>query len=117
MSWWEIQELIITLVVSLAVLIPTTGLTLRFGIKPFLKDLAELRAAKQGQPIADSAAQADRLVRIERQLDDLETWVRRLAEAAEFDRQLRSGPAERWQSRRPGSSRRRLALAVDLAWG
>ena len=94
MEYWEIQNLVIISATALAVLIPVTGLTLRFGLRPFLRELADNRAARAGGQI-ENAGQADlRLTRIEHQLETLETSVRRLAEAAEFDRQLKSGPAD-----------------------
>jgi hypothetical protein len=75
----------------LVVLIPITGLTLRFAVKPFLRDLAEARGARTKElPLERD----DRLDRIERQMEDIERSVRRLADVSEFDRQLRSGPPE-----------------------
>ncbi len=89
MSWWQIQDLIITVAASLAVLIPVTGLTLRFALKPFLKDLSEMRAAKRGEVDLLRAQEGDRLERIENQLDALERSLRHLAEVVQFDRQLK----------------------------
>lgn len=94
MEWWEVQELMWTLVASLAILIPITGLTLRFGLKPFLKDLAEIRAAKQGGVGLARHAEDDRLSRIENQIDSLESAVRMLTEVVQFDRQLKSPTRE-----------------------
>lgn len=98
MEYWEIQALLQTVGVILVILIPVTGLTLRFGLKPFLKDLAEIRAAKQGVHIAPGDDQAQRLAQIEGQLESLESSVRRLTEVVQFDRQLRSGSSERDRS-------------------
>jgi hypothetical protein len=89
MPWYQVQDLMITVAVSLAVLIPVTGLTLRFGVKPFLKELADIRAARRGELIENVSN--ERLMRIERQLEDLEASMRRLIQVAEFDRQLKSG--------------------------
>lgn len=95
MEYWEIQELVITAAVSLAVLIPVTGLTLRFGLKPFLKDLGEMRAGRHGGRRHQlSTHDSDRLERIENQLDTLERSVRRLTEVVQFDRQLMPGSGE-----------------------
>ncbi|NIP77695.1 MAG: hypothetical protein GWM90_00215 [Gemmatimonadetes bacterium] len=91
MEYWEIQELLITLMAGLAVLIPVTGLTLRFAVKPFLKELADFRAKREGREIPDAAPTEARLARIEDQLETLEGSIKRLADAADFDRQLRSG--------------------------
>jgi hypothetical protein len=87
MEWWAVQELMLTSAAILAVLIPVTGLTLRFAVKPFLRELADLRAARRGEILESHSG--ERLARMERQLEDLETSIRRLVEVAEFDRQLR----------------------------
>jgi hypothetical protein len=92
MEWWAVQELMLTSAAILAVLIPVTGLTLRFAVKPFLRELADLRAARRGEILESHSG--ERLARMERQLEDLETSIRRLVEVAEFDRQLRSGQSD-----------------------
>jgi hypothetical protein len=94
MPWWQIQELMLTTAGILVVLIPVTGLTLRFAIKPFLKDIAGARAGRQVQPGVRDAEQDSRLGRIENQLDSLETSVRQLTEVVQFDRQLKSPQRE-----------------------
>ena len=88
MEWDAIQEIIMTVGVILAVLIPVTGLTLRFAIKPFLQDTRELRQAR------DQSAELphdSRLDHMEAQLESLESSIGRLLEVVEFDRQLKSG--------------------------
>jgi hypothetical protein len=94
MEYWQVQELMLTLGGLLIVLIPVTGLTLRFGLKPFLKDLAEIRAARQGRVGPAQRTEADRLTRIESQIDGLESAVRALTEVVQFDRQLKSPTRE-----------------------
>jgi len=94
MPWWQLQDLMITSAMIVAVLIPVTGLTLRFAVKPFLKDLAEIRAARHGQLYARDDEQDSRLARMEHQLDSLESSVRQLTEVVQFDRQLKSGPSK-----------------------
>jgi hypothetical protein len=94
MPWYQVQDLMITVAVSLAVLIPVTGLTPRFGVKPFLREIADIRAARRGQLMEDVSG--ERLARIERQLEDLETSMRRLVRAAEFDRKLKSRRPDWW---------------------
>lgn len=88
MEWWAVQELMITSAIILAVLIPVAGFTLRFAIKPFLRDSKELR-----QPRSQSAElpHDSRLDHMEEQLEGLESSMRRLLEVAEFDHQLKSG--------------------------
>jgi hypothetical protein len=92
MPWYQVQDLMITVVGGFAILIPITGLTLRFGVKPFLKEIADIRAARRGHPVEDVSH--ERLARIERQLEDLESSMRRLVQVAEFDRQLKSGRSD-----------------------
>jgi len=94
MPWYQVQDLMITTAAILVVLIPVTGLTLRFAVKPFLKDLAETRTGRKGQLGARDDEQDTRLVRIENQLDSLESSVRQLTEVVQFDRQLKSGPGK-----------------------
>ena len=67
MPWWQIQDLMITAAGILIVLIPVTGLTLRFAVKPFLKDLGEARSARQGPLGLRDEEQDARLARIETQ--------------------------------------------------
>jgi hypothetical protein len=94
MEPWQIQDLIITVAVSIAVLIPITGLTLRFGLKPFLRDLGQLKAARHDRRNQLGAEDGDRLERIEIQLDTLERSLRHLTEVVQFDRQLMPGSDE-----------------------
>jgi len=94
MPWWQLQDLMLTAAGILIVLIPVIGLTLRFAIKPFVKDLAEIRAARRGQLGARDDEQDTRLARMEHQLDSLESSVRQLTEVVQFDRQLKSGPGK-----------------------
>ena len=88
MEWWAIQELMITSAIILAVLIPVVGFTLRFAIKPFLRDSKELRQPSN-QPA--ELPPDPRIERMEEQLEGLESSMRRLLEVAEFDHQLKSG--------------------------
>ena len=94
MPWWQVQELMLTTAGILIVLIPVAGFTLRFAVKPFLQDLAEIRAARQGQLGARDEEQDTRLARMENQLYSLESSVRQLTEVVQFDRQLKSGPGK-----------------------
>jgi hypothetical protein len=94
MEYWEIQALAETFGIILVILIPVAGLTLRFGLKPFLRDMAEIKAARSGAQITNAGQTDERLTRIEHQLESLESSVRRLAEVADFDRQLKKGRPE-----------------------
>ena len=88
MEYWQIQELMITSAAIVAVLVPVLALTYRFVLKPAWKDKRPL--PKPPEPETEALRDA-RLDNMERQLEDLEASMRRLAEVTEFDRQLKSG--------------------------
>ena len=90
MEWWQIQEIMWTAAGVFAVVLVASGFTLRFAIKPFLRDLHELRAAREGRTLTEGQAD-QRLDRIEDQLERMDGAVQRLLEVSEFDRQLKSG--------------------------
>ena len=90
MEWWQIQELMWTATGIVASLTVVSGLALRFAVKPFLGDLASLRA---GRREGDQAGSDGRLDRLEEQMQILGSSVDRLADALEFDRQLGAGEA------------------------
>ena len=85
MEWWQVQQLIITIGIVVGVLIPVLAVTYRFLVKP--------SGGKTLPPQTSQAAllQDQRLDRVEHQLEDLEGLMRRLVDAAEFDKQLQSG--------------------------
>ena len=88
MPWYQIQDLMVTAGIILAVLIPVTGLTLRFGVWPFIRDFREPRGTRKVPAAPDTDRRLDR---VEQQLEHLEYSINRLLEASEFDRQLKSG--------------------------
>jgi hypothetical protein len=59
MEWWQIQELMWTATGIFAVLIVVSGFTLRFAIKPFLRDLHELRESRRSEPSWKAARKSD----------------------------------------------------------
>jgi peptidoglycan/LPS O-acetylase OafA/YrhL len=88
MEWWQIQELLMTSAVALAVLIPVCGLTYRFLVRPSRRERRELPGE------LDSSVEAlrdARLDHMERQLEGMEAAIQRLVDVTEFDRQLKSG--------------------------
>lgn len=88
MEPWAIENLMITGATILAVLIPVVGFTVRFALRPVLRDLKEMR---QGQGPTAEQLREPRLDRIEAQLETLESSVGRLLDITEFDHQLKSG--------------------------
>lgn len=86
-EWWQFQEFMITLAVIVGVLIPVFALTYRLLLRPSGGTRKRLREEE-----AQAELRNQRLDHMERQLEDLEGLVRRLVEATEFDRQLKSGP-------------------------
>lgn len=87
MEWWQVQQLIITIGIVVGVLVPVLALTYRFLVKPS----GEKSLPSQTGPAA--LQQDQRLDHVEHQLEELEGLMRRLVDAAEFDKQLQSGPS------------------------
>jgi len=85
MEWWQIQELLITIAIIVGVLVPVFGLTWRFALRPTLQSRTQL------DDEAPARLQSERIDHMERQIDEMESLVRRLVEATEFDRRLKSG--------------------------
>lgn len=71
------------------ILIPVAGLTLRFAIKPAVEAIAQ---AFEHRGLEDTVGILERRLSIlERQMESVETTVNRLAEAVEFQNELRAG--------------------------
>ena len=88
MEWWQIQELMMTSAVIVAVLVPVLALTYRFLVKPAI---GERRSLPKTPDSSVEALRDTRLDTMERQLEGLEASVQRLVDVTEFDRQLKSG--------------------------
>ena len=88
MEWWQVQEVMITGATIVGVLVPVLALTYRFVLKPSTGRKGRLEAEREA---SISVRHEARLDIMERQLEDIEVSVRRLAEASEFDRQLKAG--------------------------
>ena len=88
MEWWQVQEVMITGATIVGVLVPVLALTYRFVLKPSTGRKGRLEAEREA---SISVRHEARLDSMERQLEDIEVSVRRLAEASEFDRQLKAG--------------------------
>ncbi len=73
-------------------LVPIAGFTARFAFKPIVESLARLRELQAGSAGgADVQQLAQRVGKIEQQLEGMDVSLQRLIEAKEFDRQLSSG--------------------------
>jgi len=88
MEWWQIQELMMTSAVIVAVLVPVLALTYRFLVKPAI---GERKSLPKTPDSSVDALRDTRLDTMERQLEGLEASVQRLVDVTEFDRQLKSG--------------------------
>lgn len=77
----------------MVILIPIAGLTARFALKPIAEAVARMREAQGSSRQIGLLEQ--RITLLEQQLGNLEGDVRRVEEATEFERKLRSGgPSE-----------------------
>ena len=88
MEWWQIQELMITSAIIIGVLVPVFGLTYRFLTKTSRREQRKLQGPRDSEK---ELIRDQRLDNMERQLEELETSVRRIVDVVEFERQLKSG--------------------------
>lgn len=77
----------------MTVLIPITGLTARFALKPVMEALSKYRESQTDQQM--QALLERRVALMEEQLHSMDRSLRELAEASEFQRELESGKARR----------------------
>jgi len=88
----DLVPLVATVMGLLVVLIPISGLTARFALKPVVEAVARMRES-QGSP-REVAILEQRVALLEQQLSNVETDVNRLEESRDFERQLRAGEAD-----------------------
>ncbi len=89
-DWGEILGILLA---ALIVLIPITGFTLRFAIRPISEAIASIRSAQAGG--GEVAQLRGEVEALQGQMNQMETVLNRLAEAQEFQAQLlkpREGP-------------------------
>ena len=73
------------------VLVPVIGLTARFALKPLVESLGHFF---QSRNVEESVRILERrMALLEQHLESMDTTVSRMSDAAEFHRELRSGPA------------------------
>ena len=82
----EAEMIMIVLVTFMVVGVPVLGLTARFALKPIVESIVRLREAFLQTP--ESAGSGAHVRRLEEEVSELREQVRRLADAAEFDRKL-----------------------------
>jgi len=85
----DLTSLLAIFMGTLTVLIPIAGFTARYALKPIAEAIAQMRegqGSRQEMKLMDQ-----RMALLEQQIGAMETDVRRISEAAEFDRQLRAG--------------------------
>jgi hypothetical protein len=85
----NITALLATLMGISIVLVPVIGLTARFALKPVVEALAKVLEARGTDESVNILER--RIGLLEAQIESMEGTVNRLADAAEFDAQLRSG--------------------------
>ena len=79
----------------MVVLIPITGLTARFALKPVVESFAKVF---QSKAVEETMAITDRRVALlEQQIEVMDETIRRLTDAHDFDAQLKSGRAKALQ--------------------
>lgn len=92
MSPGEYMDFVKLAIIGLTILIPVTGFTARFALRPIAEALVRLRVASDSQHALEQ-----RVARIEGEVDrlvELRESVERLAEELEFNRKLALAPPE-----------------------
>jgi uncharacterized protein (DUF2164 family) len=77
----------------LVVLIPITGLTARFALKPVMEALGKYRESQGDQQMQQLLER--RVALMEEQMHSMDRSLRELAEESEFRRELETGKAQR----------------------
>ena len=111
----DLTAIVATIMGISIVLVPVIGLTARFALKPLVDSLGHFF---QSRNVEESVRILERRMGLlEQHLETMETTLMRLAEAAEFHRDLRSGgapaqlpgaaapPSSTGPATRPGDSR------------
>ncbi len=86
------EEWMIVLVTFFVIGVPVLGITARLAIKPLVESILRVREAFLAESREGGVGAAD-VARLEQEVSELREEVRRLTEAAEFDRKL-LGPDE-----------------------
>jgi hypothetical protein len=92
MNDYAIQGLVQIILLGIVVLVPVTGVTVRYMLRPFLdagarkRDYLELKQ--------ENALLEKRIDLLEHQLESVDRGLRRLVETEEFDRALGAGAAD-----------------------
>lgn len=77
----------------MVVLIPITGLTLRFALKPVMEALGRYRETQSDQQMQQLLER--RVALMEEQMHSMDRSLRELVDASEFQRELESGKLNR----------------------
>jgi hypothetical protein len=91
MNDYAIQGLVQIILLGIVVLVPVTGITVRYMLRPFLdagarkRDYLELKQ--------ENSVMEKRVALLEYQLETVERSLHRMVEAQEFDQALRPGPS------------------------
>jgi len=85
----DLAEIVAIVLGISIILIPVLGLTARFALKPTVEALGRFFEAKGTDETLEVLER--RIALLEHQIEGLESTVRRLDEAAEFQERLRSG--------------------------
>jgi hypothetical protein len=86
----DLTAIIAIILGMLAILIPITGLTARFALKPLVESMARLFENRTVENTVEITER--RVALLESQVESLEQVLRDLRDGREFDRQLQSPP-------------------------
>jgi hypothetical protein len=90
MNEYAVQGLVMIILLGLAVLVPITGMTVRFMLRPFLDERARKRVYDELKQ--EGSLIEKRLALLEQQFDSLERGLSAIQAEREFDKELQSVP-------------------------
>lgn len=88
MEYWQVKELIVIGIGSMAVLVPVVGITARLTLGPLIDKFARIRGREVDQLMREVGELRMEVSRLGELNAGLETRIERLRDGAEFDRQL-----------------------------
>ncbi len=89
MEFWQLKDLLVILLSAAVVLIPIVGLTARFTLGPLIDKFAKGRTAQIETLAGELGALRFEVDGLREDIRELDTQIRRLQAASNFDRQLK----------------------------
>jgi predicted phage tail protein len=89
MEFYQFKDLLVTLLVGAAVLIPVVGVTARFALGPLIEKFTRARSVQIETLAGEVGALRTDVEGLRDELRQQETELKRLRDATDFERQLK----------------------------